>query len=724
MFPTLLHNWALPVLVLSFASCAQAQMVWKELVPERTNHAVAYDSARGHMIMHGGSREDGLLAADLLWTWNGTRWQRLRATGPGSRKHHAICFDTNRQKLVLFGGQDANGQMLGDTWEWNGAVWNQVATSGPSPRINHAMVYDALRGHVLLFGGGDSIGGNAQTWTWDGIQWNQLTVAGPTARASHCMAYDSARGRTVLFGPSAETWEWTGFGWQPMLFANHPQPRSDASLVYDTARNRTVLFGGSPGGTNATETWEWDGVNWSLTSSSGPSQRTGHAACFDIARQRTVVFGGFGASGTVSEFDGQIWSTTAETPPSVQSRGRLVYDSQRQVSILFPDGSPANYWEWDGLRWIKRQGAPVTPTASGPMAYDRGRQRVVFLPQGYQIVSEWTNGIWTTIVPTASIPGLENTKIVFDLARNRTVAFGGQFNINGGYTLDHMSWNGASWTVRQPVNPWPPGRILHSLTYDSLRQRILLVGGSSPNSSTPSSDAWEWDGNAWIRVADIPAARRGHAAAFDPTRGKTVVLGGNSTSPAILGDAWEWDGASWSHAITDQSTPMQMHEAVFDAARGKIITFSSFPRSGTWELAFDGESTSFGTGCGNRPLTLAPPAPPILGTPHETRVVNFPTPLVFMSIGLNNSFSGPFPLPLPLDGYGLPGCSIYHDFAYTATDPCTMPNSATVLHTLQLPNLPPILGQHAYLQAWAFAPGDNPAGLLTSNAHDLVLGNR
>ena len=67
------------------------------------------------------------------------------------RDSHAMAYDSARGVVVLFGGQ--HDVRKGDTWEWDGAVWTLRATTGPSPRYGHAMAYDSARGVVVLFGG-------------------------------------------------------------------------------------------------------------------------------------------------------------------------------------------------------------------------------------------------------------------------------------------------------------------------------------------------------------------------------------------------------------------------------------------------------------------------------------------------------------------------------------------------------------------------------------------
>jgi len=232
--------------------------------PARYNHAMAYDAARGRVVLFGG--DPGGINTDPpfgdTWEWDGTAWSQRASSGPAPRTGHAMAYDAARGRIVLFGG-GLRGQLLGDTWEWDGTVWSQRASSGPVARNEHRMAYDSARGRIVLFGG-DGIGGlHGDTWEWDGTAWTQPASSGPTARYGHAMAYDAARGRVVLFGGDGgsylgDTWEWDGTAWT-QRGSSGPAPRFGHAMAYDAARGRVVLFGGATDGGLSLfgDTWEY-----------------------------------------------------------------------------------------------------------------------------------------------------------------------------------------------------------------------------------------------------------------------------------------------------------------------------------------------------------------------------------------------------------------------------------------------------------------------------------
>ena len=107
---------------------------------------MAYDSARGVTVVHGGWDEDNLTDMNDTWEWNGSQWTLVSTTGPG-RCCGAMAYDSQRGVAVLFGGWDESNQTdTNDTWEWDGTTWTQVSTTGPAIRYSHKMAYDSARG--------------------------------------------------------------------------------------------------------------------------------------------------------------------------------------------------------------------------------------------------------------------------------------------------------------------------------------------------------------------------------------------------------------------------------------------------------------------------------------------------------------------------------------------------------------------------------------------------
>jgi pyruvate/2-oxoacid:ferredoxin oxidoreductase beta subunit len=79
-------------------------------------------------------------------------------TGRGG---HAMAYDAARGQVVLFGGLGSSGR-LNDTWVWDGTNWVQkFPGNAPPARYGHAMAYDAARG------AGGAVWGRRQVRTFE-----------------------------------------------------------------------------------------------------------------------------------------------------------------------------------------------------------------------------------------------------------------------------------------------------------------------------------------------------------------------------------------------------------------------------------------------------------------------------------------------------------------------------------------------------------------------------
>ena len=106
--------------------------------PPRERHALAYDSARGKVVLFGGMSNEGHGLGDT-WEWDGTNWEEVTpATSPQARVSHGLAYDSTRERVVLFGGEGWSDRHLGDTWEWDGSDWILRTPDTSPPRSRHS----------------------------------------------------------------------------------------------------------------------------------------------------------------------------------------------------------------------------------------------------------------------------------------------------------------------------------------------------------------------------------------------------------------------------------------------------------------------------------------------------------------------------------------------------------------------------------------------------------
>ncbi len=252
----------------------------------------------------------------------------LSPSGPSNRSNFAIAFDSARGVIVLHGGHDvATAQ---DTWEFDGAKWKEVAYGQGGIRESHTMTYHPIQDRTYMYGGVDrediadfywdtTYGWNVQTKQWDYVD----APVRPAPRAYHGMAYDSWRGVSVMFGgfgspypngpiiDHSDTWEFDGGKWSLRQEVSPLGERSRSAMVFDARRGVMVLWGGSTSSFHD-EMWEWDGHEWSEVEQGAPkpAPRDWHAMAYDESRGVIVLFGGRTTGGSLSD----TWEYTACYP--------------------------------------------------------------------------------------------------------------------------------------------------------------------------------------------------------------------------------------------------------------------------------------------------------------------------------------------------------------------------------------------------------------------------
>jgi hypothetical protein len=370
-----------------------AKRIPKTIPAARTEHVMAYDSARCRTVMFGGTSSE-------TWEWDGVDWTRsVTRTAPLAHRASAMIFDSNRKEVVVFGGYyvDSSGYFptavfAYETWGWDGADWkNRTPIGTPPPHLAPTMSYDGSRAVTVMYLGSNAgycwdAGG---TWEFDGTLWmvRDSPSVPPALRWSHAMAYDPLRAVTVLFGgydDFSDTWEWNGTTWTERTPASSPSERGGAAMVFDEVRGVTVLFGGlnlTTGMLN--DTWSWNGNTWTLRAPAAkPSIRAAHAMAYDSARGVSVLFGGTDnvqTFGDTWEWNGTNWiqRTPANSPPA-RYYSAMAYDTTRGVIVLFGghDGTfhIGDTWEWDGVNWTERlEVARPSVRATHALTYDRAR---------------------------------------------------------------------------------------------------------------------------------------------------------------------------------------------------------------------------------------------------------------------------------------------------------------------------------------------------------------
>lgn len=104
---------------------------WKEIQSEgpspRDGADSVFDRESNQVLLFGGAEigSDVTLLNDT-WLWDGSQWNKIEADGPPARVHPAMAYDAARGRVVITGGSNAPSTILSDTWEWDGQAWTCI----------------------------------------------------------------------------------------------------------------------------------------------------------------------------------------------------------------------------------------------------------------------------------------------------------------------------------------------------------------------------------------------------------------------------------------------------------------------------------------------------------------------------------------------------------------------------------------------------------------------
>jgi len=296
----------------------------------------------------------------------------------------------------------------------------------------------------------------------------------------------------------------------------------------------------------------------------------------------------------------------------------------------------------------------------------------------------------------------------YDLARNRTLLFGGRAGaLVGPWSSDTWEWNGSTWSQLSPITS-PPALAYPVLACDAARARMVLVGVGSAT--------WEWDGSNWsMNAAAIPPLGAQFSTTYDDQARRVLLSGYRQVSNfSSLLELWEWSGSAWSQRVP--GTGAVSGPIIWDPRRQRLVAFTNgYP----WDCGPDRppSASSFGAGCAGSAGTpaLAAGTLPWLG---ETFVLALPSAsATALLLGASRTAWGPAPLPLPLGGVGMPGCTLL-----TSID-LTFPLAGNAA-ALPIPGSIALVGQAFYVQGIVADPVANPLGAVTSNALEVRVGGR
>lgn len=174
--------------------------------------------------------------------------------------------------------------------------------------------------------------------------------------------------------------------------------------------------------------------------------------------------------------------------------------------------------------------------------------------------------------------------MVYDPGSNRVILFGGAETDGDTTTLLNDVWlltnaNGLggdpAWANITPVSGSIPNpRMMHSAVYDSNNNRMMVFGGEA--NSGPLSDVWvlthangldengQETSPSWQPLTvsgNLPDARKGHTAVFNPSKNSMTIFGGLDGQEGILDDLWVIENANGVEGPTIWSSGIIFHNS-------------------------------------------------------------------------------------------------------------------------------------------------------------------
>ena len=615
----------------------QPGSVTNSMLPVSADYVLVYDSLRDRLVAFGA----GSYPRNTTWTLSmapGSNWVKLSPHGnlPSDRRVPSGIYDPVGDRIIIFGGEATdNGVFYNDVWQLSlsgNAHWTQLSPTGtpPPPRWSAAAIYDPIGQRLVLFGGDAGNGYLDGVWTLSLTgtpAWAQLTPSGipPAGRSFMTYAYNPDHGSLIVFGGQNgggmlnDTWELTLSGspaWSQIAAPSPPSPRRDGVGIYDPAAHRFIISCGAPGlppyATN--ETWQLDMSSSPAWSQIGvpigwpPPAREAARGCFDPVRRQMVLVAG--SIGFVRHSD--TWSLALSGPPAwtqlLHDQMPLAGGRSDNALALRPDtqelysfGGTTESGDINELRrlnvssptslseLIVPAGVPPSPRHGHRAIWDPVRTRMLMLggSDGAPRNDLWSFApdppTWMPVATSGTPPTARSYfGLGYDPVRDRLILVGGSSGasyLNDAWALPLSGPSTLVWAQLTVSGTPPAARTIYGMQYDPVRDRLMFVGGLTASGRDHQAWALNLSGSpSWTQLlpgGGTPDDRSEHAMVYDPYLDRMMMFGGfNGTT--YVGDIWSLSlGGSpiWSQLSPAGEPPTRRGQmsAVFDPTGRQMV---------------------------------------------------------------------------------------------------------------------------------------------------------
>ncbi len=205
-------------------------------------------------------------------------------------------------------------------------------------------------------------------------------------------------------------------------------------------------------------------------------------------------------------------------------------------------------------------------------------------------------------------PARAGHSATYDPLRDRLVLFGGtETGIRRAEVWAFPLSGAPTWSLIAQEGEGPSARAEHTAIYDPVRDRLLVFGG---NDGTARNDLWALSlvgAPVWTEITTQgtpPSPRSNHTAVYDPVGDRMLVFGGGLGDAETYALALATGPPTWSVIPTagDRPAPRSSHAAVYDPGRQWMLIFGGPTLNDLWALRLGGTATATWT-------QIIPPGP-------------------------------------------------------------------------------------------------------------------
>ncbi len=123
----------------------------------------------------------------------------------------------------------------------------------------------------------------------------------------------------------------------------------------------------------------------------------------------------------------------------------------------------------------------------------------------------------------------ENHSAIYDSEHNEAVLFGGVDSVSCFNDVWKLSLSVLSWTQVSATGDIPLARQGHSAIYDPVNKRMIVFGGTNPNYVFNDLYSLDLNTNIWSQLSPagtLPSPRWNHSAVYNPADSSMVIFGG------------------------------------------------------------------------------------------------------------------------------------------------------------------------------------------------------